>query len=197
MNRRAVTLVEVIVAFFLTSVLFTVVITVLVPALRAWTDGQKRSELGQSLVVALNWLGDDIGRAAKDSIVLTEQGVLLMKCTPARPQTHEVEFNEVVVYWLDGSDLLRAQKISPDEDPGPPPLAVGEHLSLDTRRRVASGVEVFEVQVPNPWRVEVRMVVKNDDRSAEARSGFSSIYAPLDPEIIPTESAEEEHHSVL
>lgn len=181
MKKRGVTLVEVLVGFFLTSVLLTVLLTVLVPAMRAWTDGQKRSELGQSLLVTTSWLGDDIVRSAKDSISLNDQGMLIMRCALGQQDSHENEFNETVVYWIEGKELFRADKSTSGSGSGSPEITPEDLETFDSQRKVASGVEVFEVNVVKPWRVDLYMKVEKNGRSAEIRTGYSSIYAPLDP----------------
>jgi hypothetical protein len=191
-RRRGITLVEIVVASFVMSILLTVMVKVLIPALRAWSDGQKRSEVGQSLLVTTSWLGDDIVRSAPDSIALNEEGILGMRCALGQQESFENEFKEVVAYWIVEKELYRADNTLDASATGPPVLTLPQLEGFETKRRVGSGVEVFEVTVVAPWRVEVHLVVEKEGRSAEIRSGFSSIYAPFDPNTKEKELGSEE-----
>lgn len=181
LRRRGITLVEIVVASFVMSILLTVMVKVLIPALRAWSDGQKRSEVGQSLLVTSSWLGDDIVRSAPDSIILNDEGILGMRCALGQQESYENEFKEVVAYWVVDKELYRADNTLDASATGAPVLTLPQLEEFESKRRVGSGVEVFEVTVVAPWRVEVHLIVEKEGRSAEIRSGFSSIYAPFDP----------------
>lgn len=174
-------MVEIVVASFVMSILLTVMVKVLIPALRAWTDGQRRSEVGQSLLVTSSWLGDDIVRSAPDSVALNEEGILGMRCALGQQESHENEFKEVVAYWIVDKALYRADNTLDASASGAPMLTLAQLDDFETKRRVGSGIEVFEVKVVAPWRVEVHLLVEKEGRTAELRTGFSSIYAPFDP----------------
>ncbi|MCA9775669.1 MAG: prepilin-type N-terminal cleavage/methylation domain-containing protein [Candidatus Eremiobacteraeota bacterium] len=189
---RGITLVEIVVASFVMSILLTVMVKVLVPALRAWSDGQKRSEVGQSLLVTTSWLGDDIVRSAPDSLSVNEEGILGMRCALGQQESYENEFKEVVAYWIVEKELYRADKTLDESASGAPLLTLEELQSFESKRRVGSGVEVFEVTAVTPWRVDVHLVVEKDGRSAEIRTGFSSMYAPFDPNTKEKELGSEE-----
>jgi type II secretory pathway component PulJ len=192
MTRRGVTLVEIVVATFVMSMLLVVSVKVFIPAMRAWSDGQKRSEVGQSLLVTTSWLGDDVVRSAPDSMELTEEGILGMRCALGQQESFENEFKELVAYWIVEKVMYRADKTLETAGTGPPVLTLVDLETFESTRRVGSGVEVFEVEVVQPWRMEIHLVVEKDGRSAEIRTGFSSMYAPFDPNTKEKELAEEE-----
>jgi type II secretory pathway component PulJ len=182
MKNRGLSLIEIVVATFVMSMLLVVSVKVLIPALRAWTDGQKRSEVGQSLLVTSSWIGDDVIRSAPESMIVTEdEGIFGMRCALGQQESFENEFRELVAYWVDEKTLYRADKTLDSGGTGPPELLLEDLETFESKRRVGSGIETFEVNVVHPWRMEVHIVVEKDGRSAEIRTGFSSIYAPFDP----------------
>jgi prepilin-type N-terminal cleavage/methylation domain-containing protein len=183
MNKRGLSLVEIIVAMFVMSMLLVVSVNVFIPAMRAWSDGQKRSELGQSLLVTTSWLGDDVVRSAPDSMRLSDEGIFGMRCALGQQESFENEFKEMVGYWVSEKSLYRADKTVDATGSGPPLLTLEDVAAFESSRKVGSGLEVFEVKVVQPWRMEVRLVVEKEGRSAEIRAGFSSIYAPFDPNV--------------
>lgn len=191
MNRRGITLVEIVVATFVMSLLLVVSVKVFIPAMRAWTDGQKRSEVSQSLLVTTAWLGDDVSRSSPESLELTDEGILGMRCALGQQESFENEFKELVAYWLVDKTLYRADK-TVDGGSGPPALTLIDLETFESTRKVGSGVEVFEVTVVNPWRLEAHLVVEKDGRSAEIRTGYSSMYAPFDPNTKEKEMGSEE-----
>ena len=181
MKRRGLSLVEIVVATFVMSILLVVSVKILIPALHAWSDGQKRSEVGQSLLVTTSWIGDDVVRSAPDSMELTEEGILAMRCALGQQESFENEFRELVAYWVSEKVMYRADDTQDAGGTGPPMLMMDDLEAFESTRRVGSGVEVFEVDVVQPWRMEIHLVVTKDERSAEIRTGFSSMYAPFDP----------------
>ena len=106
MKNRGLSLIEIVVATFVMSMLLVVSVKVLIPALRAWTDGQKRSEVGQSLLVTSSWIGDDVIRSAPESMIVTEdEGIFGMRCALGQQESFENEFRELVAYWVDEKTL--------------------------------------------------------------------------------------------
>lgn len=189
---RGITLVEVVVASFVFSLLMTVAIKVLIPALNAWSDGQKRSEVSQSLLLTANWLGDDVVRSSPDSIQTTDEGLLVMKCALGQQADHTNEFKELVVYWEENGDLFRGDKTLATPGAGPTTIARDELDTLESKRRIASDLELFEVTVVQPWRVELHLRVLRDGRQGEIRTSFTSMYAPFDPNIVEEDLAQPE-----
>lgn len=181
---RAVTLVEVVVASFVISILLAVAVQVLIPAMRAWGDGQKRSELSQGLLVTANWIADDVLRCSPNSLDLTDQGVLVMRTSRGLHDDDKNNFSEVVAYWVAEGTLYRGNR---DDgagiNTGPPPLTLADVGNLRGKRRVASGVTTFEVEVVQPWRIDLHLVVERGGRRAEIQTSYSSMYAPFDPNL--------------
>ena len=184
MTRRhqGITLIEIVVASFLLSLVLLVAIQVFVPAMRAWTDGQRRSEVGQSLLVTSNWIGDDMLRSAPDSCELTEESIFSLKCTPGKQVNHEVKFSTEVAYWLDGTTLYRAQRENDNGETGPITPLLADLDGYDSKRRVGSDITIFEVELKQPWLIELHLKCDKEGRSSEIKTGFASIYAPFEPE---------------
>lgn len=181
-NRGGFTLIEVMVASTLALVVLTLVVTIFIPALRAWTDGQKRSEVGQSLLITSGWLREDVVRCSPGSLKLTDEGVLVMKCAMGQTVDHNNPFSQQVAYWQEGSDLFRSTLMLADPDSETVPNLAGVRTWPD-RRKVAGYVTDFEVLIPQGWRLELFLAVDKEGRKGEIRTGYSSIYAPFDLEI--------------
>lgn len=183
-RSRGVTLAEVLVASFVFSLLMTVAFQVLVPALRAWTDGQRRSEVSQSLLVTANWLGDDIVRSSPDSIQMTAENILVMRCALGQQADHNNEFDQLVAYWEKSGELFRGSKTLPPGTSGLGQLTMAELNTLKSKRRVGSNLELFDVKVTQPWKVDLHLKVLNEGRKGEILTSFSSMYAPFDPNVV-------------
>ncbi len=181
MKRRGFTIVEVMVASMLALVILALAVQLFIPALRAWSEGQKRSEVDQNLLVASCWIGDDVTRCSPGSIRLTDQGALAMKCAQGQTTDHTNPFSQMVVYWQDQTDLLRATLALDDPD-AEPSLALNDVRAWSEQRRVASDVSRFEVTIPDAWRLTLNLQISKSGRSGEIRTAFSSAYAPLDLE---------------
>lgn len=191
-RTRGLTLAEVLVASFVFSLLMGVAFKVLIPALRAWSDGQRRSEVSQSLLVTANWLGDDIVRSSPDSIQMTADGILVMRCALGQQADHNNEFDQLVAYWEDKGDLFRGSRTLPPGSSGPPSLSPEDLNSLESKRRVGSNLELFEVQVTQPWRADVHLKVLKEGRKGEIFTSFSSMYAPFDPNVVEEDRSKPE-----
>ncbi len=177
---RAFTLIEIMVASSLALVVLLVVVQLFIPALRAWTDGQQRSEIGQNLLITTQWMGDDISRSAPGSARLTDEGVLVMKCALGQTVDHSNPFSEFVTYWRDDDVLYRStQTLGSSEDPLPS-ASLADLAALPDRRKIASGLTAFDVTFPREWRVELHLAMKKLERTGEIQTAFSSIYAPFD-----------------
>lgn len=191
--KRGISLAEVMVSAFVFSLLMTVVFQVFVPAMRAWSDGQRRSEASQGLLVTTNWIGDDIVRSSPDSLTVNEQGLFYMTCTLGAQEDYTADFNELVVYWVKDKVLYRAHRSMGEGSSAPLDLTMDEVTGFNSVRRMATGVELFEVKLEVPWRADIHMKVKKDGRESELRTAFSSIFAPFDPNVAErTEEINEE-----
>lgn len=166
----------------LALVVLTLVVTIFIPALRAWTDGQKRSEVGQGLLVSTGWLREDVVRSSPGSLKLTDEGVLVMKCALGQTVDHNNPFSQQVAYWREDDDLFRATLTLVDPDTEAIP-SLADVRAWPDRRRVAGHLTEFLVTIPNGWRLELQLAVEKEGRKGEIRTGFSSIYAPFDLEI--------------
>lgn len=184
--RRGITLVEIIVATFVMSILLLVAVQVLIPALRAWSDGQKRSEVSQSLLVTANWIGDDVLRSSPNSLLVNDEGVLVMRCTAQNPADDSNEFTEMVAYWLEGDELFRGTR-SASAGESEPPITIAELGGFNTKRRIASGVVDFKPVVERAWLIDLTLKLDKNGRPGELKTSYASIYAPLDPNIAALE----------
>lgn len=193
---RGITLVEITVASFVMSILLAVAVKVLVPAMRAWGDGQKRSEASQSALVTANWIGDDMLRSSPGSVEVTPEGILVMKCTPGQTHDHTTAFSNAVAYWLEGTELFRgSQDLSalPDDEPGKPPsITIADAVKLDSKRKIASHVRAFQPAVVQPWRITLNIEIDRGGRTVVINTSFSSIYAPFDPNLAEEQKELEE-----
>lgn len=189
-STRGVTLIEISVASFVLSILLLVAAKVFAPAMRAWADGQKRSEVSQSLLVTANWIGDDVVRSSPSSLVFTDEHVLGMKCAPGQTTDYNNSFNQIVAYWQDEDELFRGDSaVGGTDDPAlPPDLLKVDLPKMATHRRVASQVKDFKVEVVQPWRIVLHLELERDGRSAVLETSYTSIYAPFDPNVAEEQS---------
>ncbi len=185
---RGLSLIEVMVASTLALLAIGLCLTLFFPAMRAWKDGQKRSEVGQSVLMTSTWFGDDVVRSSPGSIQLTPEGIVVMKCAQGQTVNHENPFSQSVAYWQEDGALYRTTKVLADSETTPP-STLAEIKALPDRRRVASGVTKFEVLVnpEQPWLVSVALEVEKDGRKGTISTAYSSIYAPADREILEAE----------
>lgn len=143
MRPRGLTLAEVLVAGALLTVTAALVALVLRPGLQAWTRGQARAEVQQSVLVASRWLEADVQRAAPRSFHL-DQGRLSMATPgpePAYDASGSLLWSQRVMYWLDQQGRLRRQTEdlpATPEEPEPRGL-----LPSPQARVVARDLEVF------------------------------------------------------
>lgn len=182
-RSAAFTLVEVLVASALASVVLSLVVQLLIPALRAWTDGQKRSEVGQSLLVTTSWLGEDVLRSSPSSLRLIGEHALVMKCAAGQTVDHNNPFSQAVGYWLEDGQIFRSTRTLADPEAELPPLVLDELKAMPDKRRVATNVTTFEIVIPQPWRIDLRLAVDKHGRKGEVKTAYSSIYAPFDLEM--------------
>lgn len=182
-KRQGVTLVEIIVATFILSLLLTVVIQVMLPALRAWSEGQKRSEVTQGALVTATWLGDDVLRSSPNSMLVNDEGILVMRCASGQQVDHTNDFNQLVAYWREGEDLYRADTVLTTAVSGPANVTLAEVADFDTRRRVASGVTTFDIDLTRPWRLDLDLELQKGGRRAGIQTSFTSMYTPFDTNL--------------
>lgn len=183
-GRSGFTLVEVLVASTLALLVLTLTVRLLIPALRAWSDGQKRSEVSQSVLITSGWIGDDVTRAAPNSIALTPEGSLVMRCARGQTVDHTNPFSEQVAYWQEQGHLYRTVQPLSEPDAEPPLTTLSALRAAPDRRRVASGVTRFEIELnpETPWLVGLSFEVDKQGRKAAILTSFCSIYAPADRE---------------
>lgn len=179
---RGFTLIELMVASTLALVVLTLVIQLFIPALRAWSDSQRRSEVGQNLLVTTSWLGEDVVRCSPGSLKLTPEGALVMRCAMGQTVDHNNPFSQLVAYWLEEGEVFRATTMLSDPE-AEPAVTLADLKGLTERRRVANQVTAFELTIPQPWRLEVHLAVDKEGRKGEVRTAYSSIYAPFDIEL--------------
>lgn len=181
--NRGFTLIEVMVASVLALLVLTLIFQLFLPALRAWSDGQRRAEVGQSLLVTSTWIGDDVVRSSPGSLDNSTANMLIMHCSLGPTDTADNPFNQRVVYTLeDGGDLYRSVKELVDGESPPLPTPAEVKIWKD-RRRVGSNLTLFQALVPQEWRIELHMMLDKEGRKGEMKTGFASIYGPLDPAI--------------
>lgn len=187
-TKRGSTLVELLVTISLLSILSLLIVRILVPALTAWSRAHERAEINQSTLLCANWIGNDVLRSGEDTIELPDDKTVVMRCTMGPNGGDDVEFTELVVYRLVGSDLYRFSKSSPAPD-GEDPFASGE---FDSERQVASGVELFEVETSSPWQLDLHLRLKSRERTGELITSFYSIYKPIDPNFRDRRESQDE-----
>jgi hypothetical protein len=176
------TLIELMVAATLALLVLTLVVQLFIPALRSWSDSQRRSEVSQNLLVTTSWLGEDVVRCSPGSLKLTPEGALVMRCAMGQTVDHNNPFSQLVAYWLEAGEVFRASTMLSDPE-AEPPVTLAELKGLPEQRRVANQVTAFELTIPQPWRLEVRLALDKEGRRGEIRTSYSSIYAPFDIEL--------------
>lgn len=180
--KRGFTLIELVIASALALVALLVGFQLFVPALKAWSDGQKRSEVSQGLLVTSNWIGDDVLRSSPGSLVVTPEGALVMRTSLGQRDSGVAQFDQFVVYWVREGDLFRSHQALGDSDPEP--STFGADLdALPGKRRLSSNVTDFEPVVLQDWQISLYLAVNKLGRRGEIRTAFTSIYAPFDLEI--------------
>ncbi len=186
-HRGGFTLVELIVASTLALVVLLVGFQLFLPAMRAWTDGQKRSEVSQGLLVTTNWIGDDVLRSSPGSLGVTPEGALFMRSSQGQRDSGETRFDQFVVYWVSEGELFRSYQTLNENDPLPS-TAASVLNSLPNKRRLSSNVTRFTATVVRDWQVNLYLAVDKLGRQGEIRTAFTSVYAPFDLEIAEEES---------
>ena len=187
--RGGITLVELMVASTLALLVLGLTVQLLVPALRAWTDGQKRSEVGQSVLMTTTWIGDDVVRSSPGSVLLTPEGTLVLKCALGQTIDHNNPFSQLIAYWQEDGNLYRTAQNLSDPDAVLPPTTIADLKNLPDKRRVASGVTKFEVALnpDTPWLVGLTLEVEKEGRKGAIVTSYSSVYAPSDRENLDSE----------
>lgn len=182
-HESGVTLVELMVASVLALLILSLVVQLFFPAMRAWSDGQKRSEVGQSVLMTSTWIGDDVVRSSPGSVSLTPEGTLVMKCALGQTTDHSNPFSQLVAYWRDQGNLYRSAQTLSDPETLPPTTLTALRTVTD-KRRVASGVTKFEISLnpEEPWVVGLLLEVEKEGRKGSIATSYSSIYAPADRE---------------
>lgn len=183
-DKPGFTLVEVLVASTLALLVLTLTVRLLFPALRAWSDGQKRSEVSQSVLITSGWLDDDVTQAAPNSIALTPEGSLIMRCARGQTVDHTNPFLKLVAYWQEQGHLYRTVQQLNESEGEIPATTLAALRAAPDRRRVASGVTRFEIELnpETPWLVGLAFEVDKEGRKAAILTSFCSIYAPVDRE---------------
>lgn len=182
-SQLGITLIELLVASVLALMVLTLAVQLFFPAMRAWSDGQKRSEVGQSVLITSTWIGDDVVRSSPGSVSLTPEGTLVMKCALGQTTDHNNPFSQLVAYWQDQGNLYRSTQTLVNPEVMPPTTLAALRAVAD-KRRVASGVTKFEVSLnpEEPWMVGLLLEVEKEGRKGAIATSYSSIYAPADRE---------------
>lgn len=182
-SQLGITLIELLVASVLALMVLTLAVQLFFPAMRAWSDGQKRSEVGQSVLITSTWIGDDVVRSSPGSVSLTPEGTLVMKCALGQTTDHNNPFSQLVAYWQDQGNLYRSAQTLVNPEVMPPTTLAALRAVAD-KRRVASGVTKFEVSLnpEEPWMVGLLLEVEKEGRKGAIATSYSSIYAPADRE---------------
>ena len=175
----------------------------MLPALRAWSDGQKRSELTQSALVVSNWIRQDFLRSSPDSAQADDKGMLTLDCAIKKRESHESEFSEQVIYWREGRNIRRASQNKVVNDPDFLTATLEDLAGFDSVRRLSAHVapdeldsegqtrSSYEIQIGanTPWRATLYLKLQKEDRVAEIQTSFSSIYAPFDAKFVETDNS--------
>lgn len=182
-SQLGITLIELLVASVLALMVLTLAVQLFFPAMRAWSDGQKRSEVGQSVLITSTWIGDDVVRSSPGSVSLTPEGTLVMKCALGQTTDHNNPFSQLVAYWQDQGNLYRSTQTLGNPEVVPPTTLAALRAVTD-KRRVASGVTKFEISLnpEEPWMVGLLLEVEKEGRKGAIATSYSSIYAPADRE---------------
>ncbi len=183
-RQSGITLIELLVASVLALLVLSLAIQLFFPAMRAWSDGQKRSEVGQSVLMTSTWIGDDVVRSSPGSVSLTPEGTLVMKCALGQTTDHNNPFSQLVAYWQEDGNLYRSVQTLADSEAPLPPTTLAALRNVTDKRRVASGVTKFEISLneDEPWLVGLLLEVEKEGRKGAIATSYSSIYAPADRE---------------
>ncbi len=144
MSQRAWSLLELVVAAALLSLVLLVATMVFRPALRSWTEGQQRSEAQQVVAVTSRWLESDVVAARPDSLGWQQDQLLLARADePPRYDSFGWPlYDRVVSYWLDEEGALHRQLASLPADTEPAPLARDPSSRVVARHLVTFDCEV-------------------------------------------------------
>lgn len=201
--QRGISLVEILVASSVLSLILLVTTRVMIPALKAWSDGQKRSELTQNALVFSNWMRGDFLRSSPDSTEIDNNGNLVLNCALQQANSHELDFSERVIYWRNDTNIRRASQNHRTDKPNNPVATLDDLSNFDSVRRLTANVapdeidstgqtvSSYQVRInPNtPWRVTLYLKLQKEQRIAEVQTSFSSIYAPFDTNIAEADNA--------
>ena len=178
MRTRGTTLVEVMVASALLSLLLLVSAKLFIPAVRAWERQQKETERTQGLLVAINWLEKDLGLAQLGSVSFQDNTVLTLVKSKAQVEGQQNPFRVRVIYTLSEGSLFRFQQEFEPKDKL-------ESLVVPTEKGlpIARNIVRFVIQTPQDWLTEVTIASRVGGRESEIVTAVTSAYAPLDAAI--------------
>lgn len=180
MNRRAVSLLEVLIAAALILTVLAVAVKVFVPAVETWNTGQQRSTAQQQVFVAARWLRTDIEKALPGSFRWQDERLSMLG--PGDPLEYDdfgrPRWREVISYYLDDQDRLRRQTEALPDDADPRDAVPGP---IDPEARVISReMETFEVEVQASWRLLYRLSSTSGESSCALETETATRLAPID-----------------
>lgn len=156
------TLVELLVAAFLASMVLTLVVQILIPSLHASRRAVARMDLHQkALILNLN-LEEDLKRATRSGVAFTvADGLLSVHRRDTRTATISWE-KQLIVYQLEGDQLKRWEV--PLAATPVRPVAATLPIPPDSRLRLSiNDVRFFEVEKGQGPTVNVRILFENGD----------------------------------
>lgn len=177
MRGRAFTLLETVIGAALAALLLSLMVWVLVPALRVWSRGQARSEVQQSALAVARWVRSDVARAAPQSL-LTGPDWLTMSTRGYPMQfddTGSPRWESFICYRLDADGRVRRQEevISPpaaSASPSPPPVA-------DQRARtVGRHIQTFSPAITGEGRVQLHLNAVKDGHGYELDTLATTVF---------------------
>ncbi len=180
-----VSLIEVVVAASLSSLLLVLVLGLFAPALRAWSTGQQAAEGQQQLLMVARKLGGDIGQSVPRTLTFTPEREFAFQALHAfRDSAAEEGSDMKIVYACPEGELWRRVEPSSAEE-ALVPLRI---LPGVQRQKLASGVVLFELRLESPWSCSVRLHYKRSERQYSLITAYSSRYAPLQPSRVRSEN---------
>ena len=171
-RNRGLSLVEVLVAAGLLSLILLVSAQVFVPSIRAWRRQQKQTESTQNSLVAINWLESDLSLSKPTSVSFENNTTLRLIKSQPQPEPGQSPFRIRVTYILAEGTLYRSQQ---EFDP-----ETQEVLPEVPGLPIANSVEKFLVRTPQAWITDIEFKTNMGGQVNEIQTAITSVYAPFD-----------------